>query len=175
MGPAPTPATDCYVRLPTGCSRELWETTAPNVWFVDPHSTNSSRCTARKQTFNDHCRRSNAEAQWGIAAPPLTPPPTLAETLLLGAPNTNACPENSYPLSEEGCDQANGILKKPYHPYTYRQGPQGGWPSGCFLQTYNDAVMWNPHFPGSYTGGSSQYGRPICTTAATLAAPTPDP
>merc|ERR1711920_107918 len=109
------------------------------------------------------------------AAPPLTPPPKLAETMLLGAHSTPVCPENSYPLSEEGCDQAASILKKSYHPHTDAEGPQGGWPSGCSHQTYNDVVKWNPHFPGSYTGRSNQYAKPICTTAATLAAPTPDP
>jgi len=82
----------CWVRMPTGCARGLSETSTPLLWFVDPHSPDSAKCTSRLNAFNGHCKRSDATSQWGSQpqAPPSTTAPAAPATTPAPPPSSNA-------------------------------------------------------------------------------------
>jgi len=71
-GSKPSPAEvhqlvpQCWVVMPTGCSRGLSETRTPQQWFVDPLSGNARRCTSRLSDFNRHCGRNDGQSRWGF-------------------------------------------------------------------------------------------------------------
>ena len=55
----PPPSTQCYARLPRGCSRYMTETTMPPVWFNDG-ATSRTACDQRRQAYNAWCGRDDA-------------------------------------------------------------------------------------------------------------------
>merc|ERR1712137_1247946 len=91
-GSKPSPAEihqrvpQCWVVMPTGCSRGLSETRTPRQWFVDPFSGNAGRCSSRLSDFNRHCGRSDGKSQWGYK------PETEAETEEPGPTTTTTMP-----------------------------------------------------------------------------------
>eukprot|EP00931_Biecheleriopsis_adriatica_P026285 TRINITY_DN16006_c0_g1_i4.p1 TRINITY_DN16006_c0_g1~~TRINITY_DN16006_c0_g1_i4.p1 ORF type:complete len:992 (+),score=45.30 TRINITY_DN16006_c0_g1_i4:277-2976(+) len=58
-------ASQCWVRMPSGCQQALSETSTPTQWFVDPQSSDAAKCTDRLSAFNNWCVSSDAESQWG--------------------------------------------------------------------------------------------------------------
>ena len=58
----------CWRKMPTGCAKTLSEPGSRGTglnWFIDPHSPNSAKCTARIADFNKWCRKSDAMTKWG--------------------------------------------------------------------------------------------------------------
>jgi hypothetical protein len=73
----------CWLRMPTGCSKALSETTTPTQWFaVDTSPSSAATCTTKISAFNTWCGKTDAESQW--AASPTeavtSPAPTLSPT-----------------------------------------------------------------------------------------------
>jgi hypothetical protein len=52
---------ECWMRMPTGCSKPLGETSTPLLWFLDPYAVSADGCFWRSQEYNNYCERSNAE------------------------------------------------------------------------------------------------------------------
>jgi hypothetical protein len=59
-------ASQCWVRMPTGCDQALSETSTPLQWFVSPDSPDETTCTNRISLFNTYCNRADAAAHWGL-------------------------------------------------------------------------------------------------------------
>lgn len=59
----------CWVRLPTGCSQEMWQTNTPTVWFTDTDNEGSACQSSRLDDYNGLCEKSDAENHWGPSAP----------------------------------------------------------------------------------------------------------
>jgi len=82
--PVQPEAAQCWVRMPTGCSQTLSETSTPMQWFVDSHTSasDSSGCIARLKAFNSWCQRTDGANHWGFQ-------PVEPEVLKKVAPDAN--------------------------------------------------------------------------------------
>ena len=56
---------NCWIRMPTGCAKNLTETTTPTMWFVDPDNKGVSCQASRLAEFNTICERTDAVNHWG--------------------------------------------------------------------------------------------------------------
>ena len=63
----------CYIKMPTGCNNDLAECNGdkcdPEDWFKDPQETDGDCTAARKDAFNAHCGRTDAEQHLGNPFP----------------------------------------------------------------------------------------------------------
>jgi len=69
----------CWIKMPTGCGKNLRETNNPEVWFVDPSNKGTACEGSRKTAFNKFCSKSDAMNYWGAS-----PPASKQEFTLLG-------------------------------------------------------------------------------------------
>ena len=59
----------CWIKMPTGCGKNLRETNNPGVWFVDPSNKGTACEGSRKTAFNKFCSKSDAMNYWGASPP----------------------------------------------------------------------------------------------------------
>ena len=56
--------------MPSGCAKDMVETSTPTEWFIDIHNGDSNQCNpSRAAAFNTHCEVSDAKQQWSVETP----------------------------------------------------------------------------------------------------------
>ena len=62
-------AKNCWKRLPTGCNKNLSETTTPKTWFIDTRQQSAVNCAKRSVAFNKYCGKTDTQSQFVVNNP----------------------------------------------------------------------------------------------------------